>query len=64
MKALSYLLLSVFVLFLLSRETVPVTGRTRLSLVPAGTVNSMSFDNYKQFSTSHKLSTDEARGLK
>ena len=29
MKALSYLLLSVFVLFLLSRETVPVTGRTR-----------------------------------
>ena len=62
MKSLSYLLLSVFVLFLLSCETVPVTGRTQLSLVPAGTVNSMSFDNYKQFLTSHKLSTDEAKG--
>jgi predicted Zn-dependent protease len=44
-------------------STVPVTGRRQLNLIPASTINSMSFQNYQQFLSEHKVirDTDDAR---
>lgn len=46
------------VCFLLSCETVPITGRTQLSLVSDSEVNATSFDYYKDFLSKHKLSNN------
>jgi predicted Zn-dependent protease len=37
---------------------VDITGRKQLNLVPNSTMNSMSFQNYGEFLTQHKLSTN------
>ena len=54
MKKSSLLLLS-FVFLLLSCSTVPITGRQQLSLVSSGTLNSMSFQQYREFISQHKV---------
>jgi hypothetical protein len=57
MKYVKYVTL-VFVGFflILSCETAPITGRTSLSLVSDTELNTMSFTQYKEFMTTHKLS--------
>jgi predicted Zn-dependent protease len=47
-------------------STVPVTGRRQLNLIPASTINSMSFQNYQQFLSEHKVlrGTEDARMVK
>lgn len=57
MKRLFFSLISVAVL--LSCATVPITGRRSLNLIPAATLNSMSFQQYDEFIGSHKLTTDK-----
>ena len=47
--------------FLLSCSTVPITGRSQLNLIPASTMNSMSFDQYGQFMKSNKLSQNTSQ---
>lgn len=43
---------------LLACATVPVTGRRQLNLIPASTINSMSFQQYSEFIETHKLSSN------
>lgn len=39
-------------------QKVPVTGRSQLSLIPAGEMQSLSYTQYQQFLSQNKLSTD------
>ncbi len=57
------LILAAIALFLFACETVPVTGRQQLSLIPASQVNSMSFDAYDDFLKEHQVvnGTSDAR---
>jgi predicted Zn-dependent protease len=58
-KALPVIVLLALGIALLTRcETVPITGRTQLSLVPAATVNSMGLDYYRDFMGKHKVTAD------
>jgi predicted Zn-dependent protease len=50
-------LLSFFV-FLSGCTEVDITGRKQLNLVPNSTMNSMSFQNYSEFLSQNKLSTN------
>lgn len=47
-------------LFLLACETVPITGRRTLNLVPQSQLNSMAKSQYDQFLEQHKLSDNTA----
>lgn len=51
------------VMFLIACQTVPITGRRQLTLIPAGTINAMSADSYKDFLSKHAVvkETDQAR---
>lgn len=61
MKPLSYAVFLILALcLLLSCETVPITGRTQLSLVSDQQLNGLAFDSYKEFLSKNKLSTDVA----
>lgn len=40
---------------LLSCQTVPITGREQLSLIPADTILPMSFNEYKDFLAKHRI---------
>ncbi|MFZ2323460.1 MAG: M48 family metallopeptidase [Ignavibacteriaceae bacterium] len=40
-------------------STVPITGRSQLNLVSSSEMNSMSFQQYDEFLTQNKLSTDQ-----
>ncbi|HAR96970.1 MAG TPA: peptidase M48 [Deltaproteobacteria bacterium] len=51
-------ILALGIALLTSCETVPITGRTQLSLVPAATVNSMGLDYYRDFMGKHKVTAD------
>ncbi len=51
-------LLCLVAYYLLSCETVPITGRTQLSLVPDSQLIAMSLDYYKDFLSKHKLSNN------
>ncbi len=53
-----YVLLILCLLLLLSCETVPITGRTQLSLVSNTEVNAQSFAYYRDFLAKHKLSNN------
>lgn len=44
--------------FMTSCATVPVTGRSQLSLIPSDSLLSMSFQQYSQFLQENKLSTN------
>ena len=55
-------ILAVGSLFLLaSCTTVPITGRSQLSLIPGSSMLSMSLTQYDTFLKEHKLSTDKAQ---
>lgn len=41
-----------------SCDTVPITGRTQVSLVPDSSLNSASFDAYREFKTKNKPATN------
>ncbi|MBS3809351.1 MAG: M48 family metallopeptidase [Desulfobacterales bacterium] len=47
-------------LLLAACATVPITGRRQLSMIPAGTMLSMSHQQYDQFLEKHELSDDKA----
>jgi len=58
--------LLILFLFVASCATVPVTGRRQLNLIPGSQLNSMSFKQYSEFISSHKLSKNpgQARMVK
>ena len=60
MRKIVFLLL---LLFLLSCQTVPVTERQQLSLIPSSQIMSMSASNYREFMSQHEVvkGTAEAR---
>lgn len=60
------LLLIALTLFLYSCQTVPITGRQQLSLVPSETVLSMSIGSYNEFLSKHRVieGTPEAQMVK
>ena len=41
-------------------STVPITGRSQLSLIPASEMNAMSFQQYDQFLQENKLSSSKS----
>ncbi len=53
-----YIFFISIIFFILSCQTVPITGRQQLNLVPDSTINAMSFDTYKKFISEHELSND------
>lgn len=42
-------------------STVPITGRSQLSLIPGSSMNSMSLQQYDSFLKEHKLSSDKTQ---
>ncbi|NJD57094.1 MAG: M48 family metallopeptidase [Nitrospirae bacterium] len=56
MRRLFFAVLTVL-LFVLSCQTVPITGRQQLSIVPSGTLMSMSFNEYSDFMKKHEVIT-------
>jgi predicted Zn-dependent protease len=50
-------ILTLVVLCGLSCQTVPITGRQQINVVPSESVLSMSFDNYSKFMREHKVIT-------
>jgi predicted Zn-dependent protease len=52
------ILLTLWLVALSGCETVPVTGRTQLSLVPASTMNSMGLEYYRDFMEKNKVAAD------
>jgi predicted Zn-dependent protease len=65
-KKIFCLTLPLLVFFLTACQTVPITGRQQLSLLPEDTVLSMSFNSYKEFMGKHKVirDTEDARMIK
>lgn len=53
---LSLILLSLLVYYC---STVPITGRSQLSLIPASEINALSFQQYGEFLKQNKLSQDK-----
>lgn len=53
---LSLILLSMLAYYC---STVPITGRSQLSLVPASQINALSFQQYGEFIKNNKLSEDK-----
>lgn len=53
---LSLILLSLLTYYC---STVPITGRSQLSLVPASQINALSFQQYGEFIKNNKLSEDK-----
>ncbi|MBK6913706.1 MAG: M48 family metallopeptidase [Ignavibacteriales bacterium] len=61
MKLLKILLPIILLAFTLYHcSTVPITGRSQLSLIPASEMNSMSFQQYDQFLQENKLSQSKS----
>jgi predicted Zn-dependent protease len=57
LKTILFVLLSTFIM-LSGCSQVEITGRKQLNLVPDSMMNSMSFQNYDEFLSGHKLSTN------
>lgn len=53
-------------LLMVSCQTVPITGRQQLSLVPSATILSMSYESYSDFLAKHKVihNSDDSRMVK
>jgi predicted Zn-dependent protease len=49
---------SAAVLIIIACSTVPITGRKQLNIIPAGTMQSMSYQEYGSFLKSNKLSSN------
>ncbi|HMU41936.1 MAG TPA: M48 family metallopeptidase [Ignavibacteriaceae bacterium] len=61
MKSLKILLPSMLLALLFYYcSTVPITGRSQLSLIPASEMNAMSFQQYDQFLQENKLSSSKS----
>ncbi len=60
-----FLLLSIIIL-LLSCQTVPITGRQQLDIVPTESILNMSFNSYSEFLSEHKVikDTEDAKMVK
>ncbi|MFN8396552.1 MAG: M48 family metallopeptidase [Bacteroidia bacterium] len=56
-----WMMLLGLVLVFAACTKVPITGRRQMKLLPSSTLNSMALDEYKQFLSSHTLSTDPAK---
>jgi hypothetical protein len=56
LKILIPVILLAFTLYYCS--TVPITGRSQLHLISSSELNAMSFQQYNQFLSENKLSTD------
>ncbi len=54
MRKITSLMVSVL-MFLCSCRTVPITGRSQLSLIPSNTILSMSLTSYDDFLSKHKV---------
>ena len=56
-------IITIILTFLLtvSCSTVPVTGRQQLSIIPASQMMSMSYQQYNQFLTENKLSSNKTK---
>ncbi|UCC45301.1 MAG: M48 family metalloprotease, partial [Candidatus Zixiibacteriota bacterium] len=50
----------LLMLLALACATVPITGRRQISLVPTSSLQSMSYQQYSEFMSGHKLSDDSA----
>ncbi len=50
----SFLFALLCLSFLVSCETVPITGREQIAFIPSSTVMPMSFNEYKDFLSKHK----------
>ena len=50
----------VFISFLTGCETVPITGRSQLNFIPDSQMNTLSLNEYKDYISKHKVSTDAA----
>src|SRR4030067_3222857 len=49
----------VFIIILITAcQTVPITGRQQLNIIPSETVLSMSYTNYREFLSSHTVIKD------
>lgn len=48
----------IFLLIAAACSTVPLTGRSQLNIIPSSQMLSMSFSQYSQFLTEHKVSGD------
>ncbi|MBN1481758.1 M48 family peptidase [candidate division KSB1 bacterium] len=61
MKALprNILFIAVFAFFIASCSTVPLTGRKQLNLIPSSEMMSMSYQQYDQFLSENKKSTNQ-----
>jgi len=57
-KIISFLMLFFFTV---SCSRVPVTGRNQLSIIPASQMMSMSYQQYDQFLTENKISTNKTQ---
>ena len=57
MKKQFVYLLSIL-LFLFSCQTVPITGRQQLSLIPSGEILSMSVQSYREYLSEHTIIRD------
>ncbi|MFA6232821.1 MAG: M48 family metallopeptidase [Bacteroidota bacterium] len=47
--------------FTASCSTVPVTGRSQLNIIPASTMQSMSYQQYGEFLQTHQISRDQSK---
>jgi len=61
-----FIYLLSFLLFIFSCQTVPITGRQQLSLIPSENILSMSFQSYKEYLSKNTVITDteDARMVK
>jgi predicted Zn-dependent protease len=59
MKTLQKISLPIVLLLMVACATAPITGRKQLLLIPDSELNAMSFQQYSEFISSNKLSTDK-----
>jgi predicted Zn-dependent protease len=55
------ILAAVALLAVAACTRVPITGRQQLNLIPSSELNALSFEQYSQFLSEHRLSTDAAQ---
>jgi predicted Zn-dependent protease len=52
------LLLVLIIVFITACQTVPITGRQQLNIIPSETVLGMSYNNYSEFISAHNVIKD------
>jgi len=61
MKTFQKISLPIVLLLMVACATAPITGRKQLLLIPDSELNAMSFQQYSEFISSNKLSTDKQK---